>query len=291
MALCLFFIAHLLYPVIVDIFLINHGYNKISLINRPNSMRLISIFKIVLLLALISLAGCTPPSRSYDKTELNFKLIEPGQHNIDRIKPRELSVEATRPWTNSGIFVSNGDIVTAIASGTWSPWTGVASAGPDGNVAFAYEVPGINGSALIARIGHNGQPFKIGIEQTFQASDYGMLYFAMNDAFNFLHDNSGSVQVEVYIDAPQSAANDALRNIVINSYSYDDKKQRGSISAKVNGDSFVVRDWLLKKIGEIASSKNVAIRAGNEQREGGSYKVLNENIEDSVLSMDFETLF
>ena len=44
---------------------------------------------------------------------------------------------------------------------------------------------------------------------------------------------------------------------------------------------------MLNKIGEIASSKNVAIKAGEEPLKGGSYEVLDESMSDGVMTINF----
>jgi hypothetical protein len=48
---------------------------------------------------------------------------------------------------------------------------------------------------------------------------------------------------------------------------------------------------MLSKIGEIASSKNLAIQAGRESLEGGNYEVLDESMKDGVLKIDFQALW
>ena len=48
---------------------------------------------------------------------------------------------------------------------------------------------------------------------------------------------------------------------------------------------------MIKKIGEIASSKRVALLAGNESLQGGSYQVLDENSQDGILTIKFKTLW
>ena len=79
--------------------------------------------------------------------------------------------------------------------------------------------------------------------------------------------------------------------IKITSYNYDDKNQKGNISSTVTSDSFAVRKWLLVKIGEIASSKNVSIHASKSAVDGGAYRVLDENINNGILTIDFETVW
>lgn len=60
------------------------------------------------------------------------------------------------------------------------------------------EVPCINSNALMGRIREQGKPFEIGPECELQATGEGTIYFAINDPFGGLQDNSGSMQVTVY---------------------------------------------------------------------------------------------
>ncbi len=87
------------------------------------------------------------------------------------------------------------------------------------------------------------------------------------------------------------SSNQSNGSYEITSYSYDDKMQKGTISATVTSDSFAIRKWLLVKIGEISSSKNVSLDARKNKAEGGAYQVLDESISNGILSIDFETVW
>ena len=118
----------------------------------------------------------------------------------------------------------------------------------------------------------------------------GMLYLAMNDPFNYLFNNTGEVEADIYVDGNVQSSTKATagnRPVKVVSYSYDDRTREGSLSARSDADQFELRNWMLRKIGEIASSKNVAIKAGEEPVSGGNYEVLNESSTDGVLTIDF----
>lgn len=242
----------------------------------------------------IILTGCflTPPSRSYHEQPRNVSILKVDDVNIDLIKPEITSVNPAKGWTNSGIFIENGSLVHVSASGKWSP-APLAWSGPEGNLLWAHEVSTITGGALMARLGHNGYPFLIGLNQTFRANDYGILYFAMNDPFRFLYDNEGEVITETYVEGQNARTQqDSLnKNIKIISYHYDDKSGEGSLAAKIGQQPFTTRQYLINKIGEIASSKNIAIKAGKEPLKGGNFELLDESSINGILKLKFKALW
>ncbi len=57
----------------------------------------------------------------------------------------------------------------------------------------------------MGRIGEQGKPFEIGPDCELMATGEGTIYFAINDPFSGLHDNSGSMQVTVYTSENSSS--------------------------------------------------------------------------------------
>jgi hypothetical protein len=66
---------------------------------------------------------------------------------------------------------------------------------------------------------------------------------------------------------------------------YDDATGKGSIS--VQGKGLEARSWMMEKIGEIASSKNIRIKAGTNPQ-AGYFRILNETIKDGKYTIEFE---
>jgi hypothetical protein len=223
----------------------------------------------------------------------HINILADNALNIDSLSARNIKVSSDKSWQSSGILLDNGEHITVKATGKWSPapllfqWSG-----GEGSTLWATEVPYITGGALMAKLGHDGPPFEIGINKTFQANDYGMLYFAMNDPFKWQFDNQGELDVSVYTSNNRSSDTaTAKQPTEIVAYDYNEKSGKGSLSAKVTADHFQTRNWMIKKIGEIASSKRVALHAGKESLQGGNYKVLDENSQDGILTIKFETLW
>ena len=74
------------------------------------------------------------------------------------------------------------------------------------------------------------------------------------------------------------------------SYSYDSKTAKGILSVDIANAGIEARDWVIKNIGKIASSKELLLEAGKEPTDGGRYKVLNESLKDGILTVEFEVL-
>ena len=146
----------------------------------------------------------------------------------------------------------------------------------------------------MAKLGHDGDAFEIGLNRNFQANDYGMLYFAMNDPFKWQFDNSGELDVSIYSDNGTSTGNGKTTPATateVTAYHYNDKTGKGSLSARISGGHFKTRNWMIKKIGEIASSKRIALNAGKESLRGGNYQVLDESSHNGILTIHFQTLY
>jgi uncharacterized Zn-binding protein involved in type VI secretion len=119
-------------------------------------------------------------------------------------------VDATQPWTDTGLSVNQGDRVSFQASGQVRI-NGREAATPDGSNVTAtnrsrqggnrgngydgYPIPGAPVGALVGRIG-NSEPFGIGTQtQPLVMPESGRLMLGVND--NNLSDNSGSFAVIV----------------------------------------------------------------------------------------------
>jgi len=72
-------------------------------------------------------------------------------------------------------------------------------------------------------------------------------------------------------------------------FHYDDATKKGVISVRTYGRGIKCREWLVKNIGAICSSKNVTLQAGSESKKGGRYRILSEKIENDILTVQFES--
>jgi len=136
--------------------------------------------------------GEDPPTRSQNAAAAS------GAASGDSIR-----VQATTPWTDTGITVRRGEPITFEASGSVNLGPGLA-AEPDGRPGMRgnYQLPNALGGALIARIG-NSKPFLVGTSgRPFTFPVAGRLYLGVND--DNYSDNSGAFTVKV--NAGSSAA-------------------------------------------------------------------------------------
>jgi hypothetical protein len=115
----------------------------------------------------------------------------------------------------------------------------------------------------------------------------------MNDPFRWLFNNTGKVVVEIHVPGASTDNKTKRRQspLKVISYNYDEKTGKGSLAAEVGNEALSIRQRLINKIGEIASSKNIAIKAGHESVKGGNYELLGEFIHDGILEIKFRTLW
>jgi hypothetical protein len=68
---------------------------------------------------------------------------------------------------------------------------------------------------------------------------------------------------------------------------YDENTRQGYISVK--GRGLEARSWMLKKIGEVCSSKNIVLEDGKKPQPG-YYRLLDETLVDGVYTIKFEVI-
>ena len=108
--------------------------------------------------------------------------------------------------------------------------------------------------------------------------------------------NLGGQAVVYHAPVPASDGNAAHKavnfsSLKVVSYQYDSRTDKGSLSVNISDYGLEARDWVIKNIGKICSSKEVLLEAGPEKSTGGHYRVLNESLKDGVLTIDFTAGF
>lgn len=112
---------------------------------------------------------------------------------------RQITVDASRGWVDTGIDVRRGDIVEIQATGTVTLSTNTSDvADPSGSRtnrrAASSPLPGESAGALIARVG-NAAPMLAGSRQSITANGTGRLFLSVND--DFFDDNQGAYRVVI----------------------------------------------------------------------------------------------
>ena len=112
-----------------------------------------------------------------------------------------ISVDARDRWTDSGISVRAGDVITFDVSGTVQLSADRNdAAGPagafNGRRAAQAPLPSQPAGALIARVG-TGRVFAIGDQRSIRVPETGRLYLSVND--DHLGDNSGEYRVSISV--------------------------------------------------------------------------------------------
>jgi hypothetical protein len=115
---------------------------------------------------------------------------------------QQVTVDGTRPFTETGMQLSEGQRVTVTANGQVFHRPG-ASTGPEGTTEQGLRSPlsTANHNALIARIGPNGPPFLIGPSADFTVWTSGSFQLGINDGG--LENNSGSYNAQVVVQPAQ----------------------------------------------------------------------------------------
>ena len=89
-----------------------------------------------------------------------------------------------------------------------------------------------------------------------------------------------------------NSATYSLSTFRVVSYQYEAKTQKGEISVDISGHDFEkARNWIIKNVGAICSSKEILMEAGQENNTGGRYRVLNESIKNGILTIEFTAGF
>jgi len=116
-----------------------------------------------------------------------------------QLEPGAVRVDGNVPWSNTGIYVRAGDMISFRATGQinygQSPGQTTTPAGDSNYRNNAYPVASMPVGALIGRAG-NGAPFAIGVNTgPIRMPNAGQLMLGVND--NELGDNSGFYSVVV----------------------------------------------------------------------------------------------
>jgi len=137
---------------------------------------------------------------------------------------KELDVDATQQWIDSGVDLRAGDSLQFTSTGTLN-LANNKTAGPDGaprgfrDLLKSYPVNEAGQGALIARIGSSDAavPFLIGASRQFQSPRAGRLFLSVNKSTNDSPDGSFHVTVSFITRGPETpaAANYQLPEITV----------------------------------------------------------------------------
>ena len=85
---------------------------------------------------------------------------------------------------------------------------------------------------------------------------------------------------------PESRA--SADTIKVLNYQYDAKTRKGVLAVDMGGHTLdESRDWVVRNIGRISSSKELLLEAGRETKTGGHYRLLDESVQNGVLTVGF----
>ncbi len=118
-----------------------------------------------------------------------------------RDEPNEVIVKADERWSNSGVYVREGEIVRIESAGTVQLSADRADTSSPGGAGSGRRAPSAPlpdrpAGGLIARIG-NGPPLFVGAESMLRANATGLLDLGVND--DHLADNRGEFRVKIEV--------------------------------------------------------------------------------------------
>ena len=108
--------------------------------------------------------------------------------------------------------------------------------------------------------------------------------------------NSDRADAPSVADLSSTSTQSPLRNYTvedfpIRAYQFDSMTKRGSVAVDIGDKGFQARLWVVKNIGMICSSKNIAMEAGKESFSGAKYTILDESIQSGLLTITFEATY
>jgi Flp pilus assembly protein TadD len=109
------------------------------------------------------------------------------------------------------------------------------------------------------------------------------------DAWDMIKSVSSNNQVPSRSRTTYVAPSRPAKDFLVTHFDYDDATKKGVIAVRTYGRGIKCREWLVKNIGAICSSKNVTLQAGSESKKGGRYRILDEKIENDILTVQFES--
>ncbi len=122
------------------------------------------------------------------------------QSSSETVSVKVAGTSNASAYVDTRLRVRRGDSLTLWASGTVLLANWGQQSGPEGNPNCGQQLPGIPVGALVARIGPNGPPFKVG--ESFQgiAEQEGALFLAVGIQQNCAQQNTGEFRVQVRVE-------------------------------------------------------------------------------------------
>jgi len=151
---------------------------------------------LAMVMAMAVLTGVAVAGSGGGVMEISYdKLAKSG------VKPEEYKVtlDPTRGWTPSNVYVKKGDLVSIAASGLVDPGVRIMR-GPEGQgkdhlKEMVHSCPYV---ALLARIG-DGQPVCVGASATYEIVEGGHIYFHINELEVLRFDDSGHFDIVIKV--------------------------------------------------------------------------------------------
>jgi len=167
--------------------------------NNAGHRSIIGTWAVICITAVL-VAGCAPVPAKYTDNVQSAPL-DPGDSRPTRV------LASVEEWRDSGVLVNSGASYQISADGRWRTYGTCNWTGPDGlglyngfcvaTPLYPQMLPGWSHSALIGKVGADGELFGIGKGLDWTAPASGTLLFRINDTIGANFDNEGYVDVTV----------------------------------------------------------------------------------------------
>ncbi len=124
---------------------------------------------------------------------------------------KDVSVDPRLPWTNTGIYVEQGEQIRITARGSVVWDADLPAVSPDGTFPASnvqspsdFPLPSAGCGSLVMRIGST--KYAVGSKSTVVASESGTIEFIVNDRLHSLSNNAGNFDANIEIGGMQQTA-------------------------------------------------------------------------------------
>ena len=93
------------------------------------------------------------------------------------------------------------------------------------------------------------------------------------------------------MEKPELGEVNRYKNLPVINYRYDALSRKGILSVDITGRGIEARQSVIDNIGKICADKNITLIHGKDTDREAHYRILNESVEEGILTIEFEALY
>lgn len=105
-----------------------------------------------------------------------------------------------------------------------------------------------------------------------------------------IHENIQNIKEKITAQKKWDDSN-LYNNMPVTYYNYDASTGKGAISVDISGRGIEARQMIIENIGRICADKNITLIYGKDVDQEAHYMILDENLENGILTIEFEALW